>query len=201
MWKKESYPFVLLATAVVFVVLVVIKITCLLEASARAQNVAKKAAAQHELSTQDAGKTAADSRAVVEQLKKHNLFAPPRQPRHPVSSVLGILGNEALIGNRWYKVGDNIADAEVVCVEPTHVRVRWQGRETVLAPMQMASQVVSGGSRPALRDLRQANQGRMLGERGAVMVRSGRTERSQAGRSARLLAENKANGNEKADKK
>lgn len=200
MWKKASSPCVLLTIVAAFVVLVVIKITCLLEASARAHNLARRVA-QPESPTPDAGEVTADALAVAEQLKKHNLFSPPQPPRHPVSSVLGILGDEALIGNRWYKAGDNIADAEIVCVEPTHVRIRWQGRETVLAPIQIPEQTSTSGSRTALGSLRQASQGRILAAGSPATVRSGLADRNRVGRSTKVPAENKTNRNAKADKK
>jgi hypothetical protein len=157
--------------------------------------------AQPESLTPDAEEATADAIAVAEQLKKHNLFWPPQPPRHPVSSVLGILGDEALIGNRWYKAGDSIADAEIVCVQPTHVRIRWQGRETVLAPIQIPEQTTTGGYRTTLGSLRQANQGRILAAGGTSTIQSGRTERSRISINKKTPADNKTSDDTKADKK
>jgi hypothetical protein len=52
-----------------------------------------------------------------------------------VNEVLGIMGSEALIGDRWYKVGDKIADAKVVAIEPAQVRIEWEGNVTSFAPI------------------------------------------------------------------
>ena len=147
MVSKRSLSTALLVAAVVAFVLTLIKVTSYLEASARAQNLVKKATAKEEPIPNNTQDAAAASWAVAEQLKKNNLFSPPVPPRHPVTSVLGILGNEALIGDRWYKAGDSIADAKVVAVEPTQVRVQWQGRETVFVPMDTGGPLVLGGLR------------------------------------------------------
>ncbi len=158
MFTKRTLSTALLVAAVVAFILTLIKVTSYLEASARAQNLVKKATAKDEPIPKDPGQAAAASWAVAEQLKKSNLFSPPVPPRHPVTSVLGILGNEALIGDRWYKAGDSIADAKVVAVEPTQVRVQWQGQETVFVPMETEGQPAAGGSRPIRQDIA-ASQG------------------------------------------
>ncbi|MBL7152573.1 MAG: hypothetical protein ISS79_02560 [Phycisphaerae bacterium] len=49
--------------------------------------------------------------------------------------VEGILGDKALISGRWRKVGDNIGDAKVLEVKPTHVKVEWQGQQKTLFPV------------------------------------------------------------------
>jgi hypothetical protein len=54
--------------------------------------------------------------------------------------VLGIMGQEALINDKWYKVGDSVADARITAIEPTKVRIVWNGQEKEFAP------IASGGS-------------------------------------------------------
>jgi hypothetical protein len=201
MCSKRSLSTALLVAAVVAFILMLIKITSFLEASARAQNLVKRAAAKDEPIPKNAGETMAASWAVAEQLKKDNLFSPPVPPRHPVTSVLGILGNEALIGDRWYKAGDNIADAKVVSVEPTQVRVRWQGRETIFVPMETEGQSVSGGSRPMGQDIA-ASQGIAAPAPGGTS--SGRPPRvvvSRSPRSERALSQNRTKPTTEASKK
>jgi Na+-transporting methylmalonyl-CoA/oxaloacetate decarboxylase gamma subunit len=153
-WKKESIPVVLLGAAVVFTVLILIQVTSFLEASARVQNTIKKAVAQDGPSPDAMRVSAAASQAVAQELKKHNLFSPPQPPRHPVTSVLGILGGEALIGNKWYRAGDMVGDAKIVAVEPTRVRILWQGHEKVFVPMDVAGQPGTSGARPVRRVFR-----------------------------------------------
>jgi hypothetical protein len=191
-WKKESVPAVLLGAAVVFAILIVIKATSFFEASARAQNLVKMAAARDELSTEVARDVMAASEAIAEELKKRNLFSPPQPPRHPVNSVLGILGDEALIGDRWYKAGDTIGDAKIVAIEPAQVRIRWQGRETVFAPMEITDQPEAGGVNSARRDFRQANQDQALGQEERRPVSNERVERSRTARIVKVPESDKA---------
>ncbi len=201
MCSKRSLSTALLVAAVVAFILTLIKITSYLEASARAQNLVKKAAAKEEPVPYDAGQTAAASWAVAEQLKKSNLFSPPVPPRHPVTSVLGILGNEALIGERWYKAGDSIADAKVVAVEPTQVRVQWQGRETIFVPMETGGQSAPGGTLP-IRQSIPASQG--IAAPVPVGTSSGRPPRvvvSRSPRSDRSLAQSRTRPTTEAGRK
>ena len=200
MCSKRSLSTALLVAAVVAFILTLIKITSFLEASARAQNLVKRAV-RDEPVPHDSGQTAAASWAVAEQLKKSNLFSPPAPPRHPVTSVLGILGNEALIGDRWYKAGDNIADAKVVAVEPTQVRVQWQGRETVFVPMETESQPASDGSRSIRRDIGQSNQDASPTPGGTPSRRPNRAEPSLTLRSKRLSGQSKTKPDAEGDKK
>jgi hypothetical protein len=192
---------VLLGAAVIAFVLILIKITSFLEASARAQNLVKRAVAQEEPTPKDAVETPAASWAVAEQLKKNNLFSPPSPPRHPVTSVLGILGNEALIGDRWYKAGDNIADAQVVCVEPTQVRIRWQGREAAFVPMEGTTQPASGVPAPPRQDFGQSDRVAAPAPGGTPSGRPGRAELSRSLRSERVSAQSKTKPSVETDKK
>ena len=63
----------------------------------------------------------------------------PTQPKPMTMSteprVEGILGEKALISGRWRKVGDNIGDAKVLEIKPTHVKVEWQGQQKTLFPV------------------------------------------------------------------
>ncbi len=75
----------------------------------------------------------------ADALKKENLFVKRAPKEHPVKQVDGILGNEVLIANKWYKVGEKIGDAEIVAVAPTEVTIAWDGQKKTFAP-------ISGGS-------------------------------------------------------
>jgi len=76
-----------------------------------------------------------EARKTADLLKQKNLFVktPPRQ--NPVKQVEGILGREALIGGRWYKVGDKIGEAKIVAIAATQVEVEWDGKKTTLSPI------------------------------------------------------------------
>lgn len=199
--KKESIPVVLLGAAVVSGVLILIKATSFFEASARAQNLVRMAAARDDLSAVAMRESTAASQALAEDLKKRNLFSPPQPPRHPVTSVLGILGDEALIGDKWYRAGDTIGDAKIVAIEPTQVRIRWQGRETVFVPMEVTEQPSTGSAGSARRDFRQANQDQASGQEGAGPASGGRAERSRTAKSAKIPEQAKANSNTRTDTK
>jgi len=86
-----------------------------------------------------AAKKAADA------LKQNNLFVkmPPKQ--NPVKQVEGILGSEAFIAGKWYKVGEKIADAKIVAIDATKVEIEWDGKKTSFSPIGAAS---AGGPTP-----------------------------------------------------
>ena len=145
--KKESVSTVLLWFSVVLGVLILVKVGGFFVTSANAKTLVEKAFAQNKADANDMEKYFAKSKAIADELKKKNLFAPPIPKKHPVSQVLGILGSEALINGKWYKVGDNVGDAKVVAIEPALVRIEWDGREKVFAPMQAAGSSEPGGPR------------------------------------------------------
>lgn len=72
---------------------------------------------------------------VAETLKKKNLFVKEPKKEHPVKEVDGILGDEVLIGDNWYKTGAKIGDAKIVSIEPTQVIIEWDGKEKAFAPL------------------------------------------------------------------
>jgi len=146
--KKESVSTVLLWFSVVLGVLILVKVAGFFVTSANAKTLVEKAFAQNKTDANDMEKYFAKSKAIADELKKKNLFAPPTPKKHPVSQVLGILGSEALINGKWYKVGDNVGDAKVVAIEPALVRIEWGGSEKTFAPMQAAGSSGPGGPRP-----------------------------------------------------
>ena len=79
------------------------------------------------------------AKKAADSLKKSNLFVktPPKQ--NPVKQVEGILGSEAFIAGKWYKVGDKIADAKIVTIGATKVEVEWDGKKTSFSPIGAAS--------------------------------------------------------------
>lgn len=180
-YKKELISLVLLGTSVALAALILVKTTSFFAASARAENLVKTAAAQDERSAEEARESATMSLAIAEQLKRENLFAPPRPRQHPVSSVLGILGNEALIAGKWYKVGEDVGDAKILAIEPTCVRIEWEGREKAFAPIQATGQSGSDGSGPVKRDIRNTTRSNKAQRGQAVVVQVGGVERNRAG--------------------
>ena len=201
LWNKHSLSVALLGTAVVAFVLMLFKITSYLEASARAENLLRKAMTPDEPAHKDAGEADKASWAVAEQLKKNNLFSPPAPVRNPITSVLGILGSEALIGDKWYRAGDTIADARIVAVEPTHIRVQWQGRETILAPIEIDLQRLSEASQGSRRQFVPPSRSTAPVPTSAPSNQPPRMAPARSSRSERVSEQNKNRQNTEADKK
>ena len=72
--------------------------------------------------------------AVADELKKKNIFVLPVVETQPVTEVAGILGNEALLNGKWYKVGDKVSGVTILAIEPTQIKIEWNGKEIILSP-------------------------------------------------------------------
>jgi hypothetical protein len=101
----------------------------------------------------------AQTRASADEIKKMNLFAPGAGRQYPISEVMGILGHEALIGDRWYQVGDSVGEARIVAIEATKVRVVWNGQEKEFSPIGAAGGPDGRSNRPASAGRRQGAGG------------------------------------------
>ena len=90
-------------------------------------------------------------------LKKKNLFMPPTPPkRNPVTKVTAIFGDEAMIANKWYKVGDKIQDAEITSISPNLVTVIWNEKETKLQPFDTV--VLTAAKKPGSDKIKKAKR-------------------------------------------
>lgn len=126
---------ILLAVALLLGALVLWRVAGFLVAAREAQGMAVRVATAGQADTGALDGPLAQAKASAEELRKRNLFVASAPRQHPVSEVIGILGNEALINGQWYKAGDSIADAKVLAVEPTKVRIAWDGQEKDFAPI------------------------------------------------------------------
>ena len=133
--NKHLVRAVLLGVSAVLAVLAAVKLMDYYTTSAEAQSIVRKAVDQDKTDPKLIEENLAGFKKIADALKKESLFVPRAPKRHPVSAVLGIMGSEALINGKWYKVGDKISDAEVVAVEPTVVTIKWDGKETMFAPI------------------------------------------------------------------
>jgi hypothetical protein len=88
------------------------------------------------------------AKKTVDALKKSNLFVKTPPKEHPIKQVDGILGNEALIQDKWYKAGDKVGDAKILSVSATGILVEWDGKKKTFSPMA-SSAPEAGPSRPA----------------------------------------------------
>jgi hypothetical protein len=80
-----------------------------------------------------------EAKKTADTLKQSNLFVKTPPKEHPVKQVEGILGSEAFIAGKWYKVGDKIADAKIVAIHATEVKIEWNGKETSFSPIGAVS--------------------------------------------------------------
>jgi len=178
--NKEVIPLVLLGVSAVCAVVTLVKTKSFFATSAKAEALVKRATALNGSNEEQIEEAVAKSCAVADDLKKANLFSPPVPKRHPVTSVSGILGDEALIDGRWYKAGDKVQDARIVAVEATQIRVEWQGREKIFAPLQATDQSDSGGSRRTSRSSRPTARANNPSRRPPQMVQVGRSSSAPA---------------------
>ncbi len=85
-----------------------------------------------------------EAKKTAETLKQKNLFVKTPPKEHPVKQVEGILGSEAFIAGKWYKVGEKVADAKIVAINATDVKVEWNGKETSFSPITAVSAAPPG---------------------------------------------------------
>jgi hypothetical protein len=145
--KKELVSVVLLGVSAFLAVLILVKITGFFTASAKAENIVKTAIAQNNADAEDMDKYFAKYKALADELKKNNLFVPTPPKQHPVTEVLGILGNEVIIRDKLYKVGDKVGEAKIVAIGPTEVTIEWDGKEKTFAPINSGGSSAPGGPR------------------------------------------------------
>ncbi|NQV31911.1 MAG: hypothetical protein HQ515_04410 [Phycisphaeraceae bacterium] len=76
----------------------------------------------------------AEDQNVMEAMKVDNLLvkAPPKT--NPVTEV-DIIGQEALINGKLYKVGDKVGDAKIIAITAQSVTVEWNGASEVFSPI------------------------------------------------------------------
>ena len=158
----EPVARVLLASAALLGALAFVQVATYLVATSDADSLVAIATR----STPDNASEAlsSQSKALVDGLKKNNLFAPPSPKQHPINEVIGILGDQALINGQWYKTGDMVAEARILAIEPTKVRVTWNGQEKEFMPIGSTGQ--GGPEGPG-------RKGRPPTPRGAPMVVTG----------------------------
>lgn len=132
--KAKPLTKILCAAAVLLGALIFLKIAGFFASTSQARVLEGQADAAN-AGANDLKKLLAETKTAAEELKKKNLFVQATPRQFPVSDVLGIMGQEALINGKWYKVGDSVADARIAAIEPTKVRIVWNGQEKEFSPM------------------------------------------------------------------
>ena len=147
--KKELIGTTLFAVSVISAFLIAAKVAGFYVVSANAGHAVERAIDQFKPDDNNVKSQLDKAKTIADTLKGQNLFSPPAPKQNPVTTVLGILGDEALINGRWYKAGDKVADATIVAVAPTAVTVEWDGKTKVFNPIDGgASSGPSRSSRP-----------------------------------------------------
>jgi hypothetical protein len=136
--RVRLVQYALFGIAGVSAVLMLVKVADYFMSSAEAQSIVEDVVSRGEPNEAVVKDKLGGLRKIADALKKSNLFVPPPPRQHPVNAVLGIMGNEALIGDKWYKAGDKIGDATIVAVEPTQVKIEWDGNTKYFAPLASA---------------------------------------------------------------
>ncbi len=132
--KAKPLTKILCAVAVLLGALIFLKVAGFFVSTSQARVLGAQADAAS-ASVNDLKKLLAETKAAAEELKKKNLFVLATPKQFPVSDVLGIMGHEALINGKWYKVGDSVAEARIAAIEPTKVRIVWNGQEKEFSPI------------------------------------------------------------------
>ena len=170
-YVKENERLVfrlLLGAAGVLAVLTVAKLWHYSRSTANAQNIVSKAIDKDEGDPNLLKANLADSKKIADAIKKENLFIPIPPKRHPVSAVLGIMGADAWINGKWCKAGDKVGDAKIIAVEPTRVKIEWNGQEKYFAPL-----AASGGESSSPSRSRGGESRRPRPERGGMVPQRG----------------------------
>ncbi|MHC4616722.1 MAG: hypothetical protein ACYTEQ_03095 [Planctomycetota bacterium] len=145
--KREFLSVVFLGVSACLVAAIVLKVAGFFVASARAERLVAKAAAESESDPNETKKYFAKYKEMAEELKERNLFARSLPRGHPVSGVSGIIGDSAIIKGKLYKVGEKIGEAKIVAIEPTYVKVEWRGKEKKFSPFDAKSAPEPGRQR------------------------------------------------------
>jgi len=147
--KAPALAKVLLAVAALLGAMALYEVAEFLMTTAQAELAVARATESGTGGPNNVDASLAQAKSIVETLKKGNLFAPPPPKQNPVREVLGILGDEALINNKWYKAGDSVGDAKILAVGPTRIRVVWNGQEKEFSPLGSTDAGSQGGGGPS----------------------------------------------------
>ena len=134
---ESKYFWLLIICAVLVAALLCAKLVGFLAASTTAGGLFGRTAIQEKTETENP--VVDDSQKIADDLKRNNLFKPVAQRDCPIKQVSGIMGSEVLIKGQWYKAGDKVDGAIIVAVEPSYIKVKWEGGEKILAPAEAAS--------------------------------------------------------------
>ena len=143
----EPLAMILLAVAALLAAFILLEVARLFATSAGAEQTVARALRPVPAGPSDTPQ-AGQGDSAVDRLKKNNLFVPQPAKEYPINEVIGILGSEALINGQWYKAGDNVGEAKILSIEPTKVKVVWNGQEKEFTPIGSTGAQGPGGPGP-----------------------------------------------------
>lgn len=135
--KREQISLALMATAVLLGAWTCAKVAGFYVRRGQMQTVLTLGQGERDANSLQQSLKAAKKTA--DTLKQSNLFVKTPPKENPVKQVDGILGQEAFIAGKWYKVGDKVGDAKIVAIEATKIEVEWDGKKTSFAPIGAAN--------------------------------------------------------------
>ncbi len=148
--RTGSLSAALLMAALLPALAISVKVAGFVNSSARTDGLTRRVIEANRRDNHSLEESVAKSQALADALRRDNLFAPAAGKQNPVREVLAIFGDQAWVNNAWHKAGDTIGEARIVSIEPTLVRVQWDGRVDVFAPVGMdvpGDPTRAGGSR------------------------------------------------------
>jgi hypothetical protein len=198
--RTDPLKGVLLAVSALLAAMILYQGAAYLDTSRNARTAAADIAMAKEPPKTDVQSNVAHDKSVADGLKKKNLFIPPAAPRNPVTEVAGILGNEALINGQWYKararVGQGKDSALILAIEPTKIRVMWDGKEAEFRPIDASGQS-SGPPTPGSPGPSMSGEGRRGGAPSAAVRPAGAAVPAAGARRGGMSSEEAAALNER----
>jgi hypothetical protein len=145
--KQELVSGALLIVTVVAAGLILVKVTGFFGTSAHAETAVKDAIKHGKPDVENMTAQLGKCKKIADDLKKSNLFAPPASKQNPITKVIGIFGDEALINGKWYKAGDKVGDAKILSVNTTSVETEWDGKKKTYSPIDSDTSGSGGPSK------------------------------------------------------
>ncbi|MCP4710124.1 MAG: hypothetical protein GY869_15995 [Planctomycetes bacterium] len=71
-------------------------------------------------------------------IAENNMFIPKSDESNPPGDCTAIFGDEARIGNRWYRAGDLVGDARIESIGPTVVTLLFEEKLITRKPVMVA---------------------------------------------------------------
>lgn len=165
--NKRHVSKVLLIVSLVLAVVTAGKVLGFAVTSARTKGRIERAVAENGQNDEAVKACIAANRGAADKIKERNMFAEPKaKPKPPACSA--ILGSKALIGDKWYGVGDEVGGAKITAIGPREITIIWEEKEKKLFPFAESDKKVSdrSSSRPPRRSEERGEQQDRPGPRG-----------------------------------